>query len=227
MKVQISKKHLEIDKAQRNILLIVALATVITVFSLISSKALLSHAAYQRQVLNETNKTNAVLEENLKNSSLLVKHYEDVFIGKSPTNIIGGRNSDDPNTQPPDGNNARIVLDALPTSYDFPALVTSVSFILSNNNMSNPSISGTDQSVEVDSSPLDNPQPVPITITASGTGDYESVKKLVIDFERSIRPFDITNLTITGGENNLQVTVNMNTYFQPAKTLTIGSKEVR
>lgn len=227
MKLKISTKHLQIDKAQSTIVLVIALATVVTVFCLVSSKALLSQAAYQRKVLSETNQTKDKLEANIKAADSLVDNYNNVFIGNAPSNVIGGRNTDDAGAKPPDGTNSRIVLDALPTSYDFPALVTSVASILSNANMSSPNIAGTDQSTEVSSAPLADPQPVPINISVSGSSSYASVQQLVKDFERSIRPFDVMSITLSGGESQMQVNMNMNTYFQPAKDLSVVEKEVK
>lgn len=227
MKIKVSSKHLQIDKAQSRIVLAVTAATVVTVFCLMSSKALLSQAAYQRKVINETNITTKQLETNINNADKLVNHYEDVFIGKSVSNMIGGRNTDSPDAKPPDGTNARIVLDALPTSYDFPALVTSLSAIIKDANLSSPNITGTDQSSEISSSPSAAPQPVTITVNVGGTGNYESVNKFIQDLERSIRPFDISSLNLSGGENNLQINVIINTYFQPAKSMDIGKKEIR
>lgn len=227
MKLKISTKHLQIDKAQSRIILITAIASAITIFCLVSSKALLSQAAYQRKVLGETNKATTQLKENAKNANKLVSQYKESFIGNSPTNIIGGRNTDDGSANSQDGTNGRIILDALPTSYDFPALVTSVSSILEGAGLSSPNLGGSDQSLEIDSQPVASPQPVPININVSGNGTYTSVKKLVYDFERSIRPFDVTNLSISGGEDSMQVSLTLNTYFQPSKALTIGTKEIK
>jgi len=227
MKIKVSSKHLQIDKAQSKIVVAVTAATVVTVFCLMSSKALLGQAAYQRKVISETNKTTQQLLDNKKNADKLVNYYEDVFIGKSSTNIIGGRNTDKDDAVPPDGTNARIVLDALPTTYDFPALVTSLSALLRDANLSSPNISGTDQSTELSSAPSATPQVVTVTVNVSGTGNYSQVQKLITDLERSIRPFDITNLSLSGGENNLSLTAIVNTYYQPAKSMDIGKKEIR
>lgn len=208
-------------------MIVIAIATVVTVFCLTSSKALLSQASYQRQVLKATHDITTQLQNNTKTANTLITQYKAVFQGDGPTNIIGGKNTKEPTARPPDGDNARIVINALPTTYDFPALLTSVSSILSSANIQSPSIGGTDESSLADNQPKASPQPTTITINVGGTGTYASVQKLIKDFERSIRPFDVTNLTLSGGDSSLQVTMNMNTYFQPAKALTIDSKEIK
>jgi hypothetical protein len=226
MKIKISSKHIEIDKNQSTIILVIAIATIVTVFCLMSSRALLSKAAYQRKVINERQKSLTQLEKNVKDAQVFLGQYNNVFNGDSPKNIINGRNIKDPSAKPPDGSNPRIVLNALPTTYDFPALVTSLAFILSSNNISAPSIVGLDSSVTIDSKPSANPQPGIIPVSISGTTTYAGAEKLIKDLERSIRPFDATKLSLSGSGATV-VNLDVNTYFQPAKILTVTQKEVK
>lgn len=226
MKMKISKKHLEIDKAQSTIVGVIAAATIVTVFCLMSSRALISKAAYQNKVINERQKSSTQLEKNVKDAEVFLAQYNSVFNGDSPTNIIGGKNIKDLKAKPPDGSNPQIVLHALPTSYDFPALVTSLAYILDLNNINSPSIVGLDSSVTVDSKPSPNPQPGPIPLSISGTTTYGGAEKLIKDLERSIRPFDVTKLSISGS-GAIVVNLDANTYYQPAKSLTVTSKEVK
>src|SRR5439155_22125 len=135
-------------------------------------------------------------------------NYAQVFEGSDPANIIGGKNTTNTSAVPPDGDNGRIVLDGLPTSYDFPALITSVNNILSRDNITNPSIAGNDESLMLKSQPTGQPQPQTIKLSVSGTNSYAGVQRLIRDFERSIRPFDITNLQLTGNESQMSVTIN-------------------
>ncbi|HVO86107.1 MAG TPA: hypothetical protein VMT23_00025 [Candidatus Binatia bacterium] len=230
---KLNTKALQINKQQSSMMIIVAVATVITVFSLISAKTLLGQAAYQRRVINARHSSAQQLNDDIKNANTLVTQYNNVFIGTSDQNIIGHINHSTEVvngqtivTAPPDGDNGRIVTDALPTLYNFPALLTSVSKILSDDSIGSPSIGGTDQSTTADNSPSDKPAPIKIDLTISGSGTYSGSEKLIKDLERSIRPFDVTHLTLTGNESNLTVDLNVSTYYQPAKTVNITSKEI-
>jgi hypothetical protein len=71
------------------------------------------------------------------------------------------------------------------------------------------------------------PQPSNIDLTINGNGRYSDSQQLVKDLERSIRPFDITKLTLTGNQSNLTINLNVTTYYQPAKTVNITSKEIK
>lgn len=227
MKTKIPVKRLQINKAQSRLLMVIAIATILSVFFLVSTKTLLSQAAYQKRLIDTRRDAVKQLQENVKSANSLVQNYEQVFEGTSPTNLIGGRRDPAPNATPPNGTNARVVLNALPSSYDFPALITSVTKILNDNAISSPSISGTDESVTLVTDPEAEPQPQTVKLNVGGSGSYGNVQKLVTDLERSIRPFNISNLQIRGSDSQMFITMNVDTYFQPSKTLTIGTKEVK
>lgn len=205
---------------------VVGVAAVIVVFSLASTKVLLSQATYKRHIINARHNAVNALEQDLSRSDALKSQYQ-VFEGNNPVNIIGGRNTSDSGANPPDGDNSRIVLDALPSSYDFPALISSVSKILTNDGVNNPSIGGTDQSETIKSTATPKPQPIAIPLTISGSNTYTGIQILIRDLERSIRPFDISALNIQGTESTMSFGLTMNTYFQPAKTLNITDKAIQ
>jgi hypothetical protein len=227
MDLKISTKHLKIDKAQSTAIIVIVAASVVTIFCLISSKALISQANYQRRVLHARRDAVKKLNSNVTAANKLINYYNSVFEGNNPDNIIGGKNVTSAGAVPPDGDNARIVLDALPSKYDFPALITSVTNILNRDGITNPSIGSIDQSATIDSKPSVNPQSVIIQLTVSGSGNYGNIQTLVKDLERSIRPFDTVNVQISGSVTQMSISLNMNTYFQPAKTFTIEQKALR
>jgi hypothetical protein len=226
LKANLNTKRIQIDKAQSTILATVVVATILSVFCLTSSKVLLGQALYQRRVINAREASAKQLDTDVKDANTLTGQYN-VFLGSDSENIIGGRSDAGNSAVPPDGDNGQIVLDALPTTYDFPALLTSLSKILSSDGVGAQSIGGSDQAGTVDSTPTYNPQPANIDLTLSGASTYTGAKKLLTDLERSIRPFDVTHLTLGGNESNLVISLNLTTHYQPAKTLTIPSKEIK
>lgn len=221
-------KRGEISQAQSRIMIIVSVATIVTVFCLASSKALLSQAGYQRRLVNAQKASVKQLTANESAAKTLVDQYNNVFLDPNgATNIIGGRNDKSANAVAPDGDNARVVLNALPTTYDFAGLISSVAKIMSLNSITSPNITGTDDSAAASSTPSANPEPVQIKLSISGQGKYDNVKNLIKDFERSIRPFDVTNLQLNGTNNSMSFTAQLSTYYQPAKTLDTVTKKVQ
>jgi hypothetical protein len=227
MKVQdFVNRSLKDDKSESKLVITVAVAVVITVFCLVSSKTLFSQAAYNKRVLDARRAALDRLNSNVEAANTLVAQYQ-IFQTGSSTNIIGGKNSTDPNLQPPDGDNARLVLNALPSRYDFPALISSMTKILDNNRVTTQLIDAKDESKDVTSEPSAKPKAETITLKVEGTADYNALRALVRDFERSTRPFDITNIDIRGSDANMAFNLTMNTYFQSALTLTLSMKEIK
>ncbi len=218
--------RVRISQVQSNIFVITAVATAICVFSLVSAKALLSQASYQRKVLHERRVALSILSTDKTAAGTLIAQYQQVFENSDPTNVIGGKNDSSTSAVPPDGDNARIVLDSLPTSFDFPALISSVSAILSDDAISSPAINGTDQGSSTAPTSSVNPAPIPIQLSIGGNGSYANIQRVINDLERSTRPFDITNLQLSGSAGSMTFNVQATTYYQPARSFNLTTKAV-
>lgn len=222
-RLNFSTKRLQIDKANTRIVVIIALAAMLTTFSLVASNALLSQSSYQARVIAEKENAAAQLVTNRQNVDSLKSAYL-AFVG-TQENIIGG---DSQAVGDKHGDNAKIILDALPSRYDFPALTSSIEKLMDDHNFRVENITGTDDELlqtEQTSSP--SPAPVEIPFQLSVSSDYNSLKRLVEVFELSIRPMHITALTFSGNTEATQLVISAKTYYQPARSLDITTKEVR
>lgn len=223
-KQKISAKHLAIDKANAQMVAVVAIAAFVSIFCLVAAKTEVSQNRYQARVTSAKQKAHAQLQKNLKNFDALAVSYG-AFDGTS-TNVIGGNVKGSGDN---DGSNSKIILDALPSSYDFPALTASIEKILGDQGLTVSSITGTDDQINQQtniSSP--NPQPVEMPFSFSvSNANYDSVGKLVNALQNSIRPIQIDSLVIGGGSSNMTVTVTGHTYYQPAKNVSITKKVIK
>lgn len=216
-----SIKHLQIDKANRSLVLITATCAVIFTFSLVASRALLSQRGYQGRVIKEKTIAAKQLKANVAAVESLDEAYK-AFVG-TQENVIGGSVSGQGDR---DGDNAKIVLDALPSRYDFPALTASLEKLLSEGGHRINSITGTDD--ELNQSALaSSGQPIEIPFQVSITGGYETTLTLFDVLDRSIRPFQVTTISMSGTTNSLTMVVSAKTYYQPEKTLGITTKDVQ
>jgi Tfp pilus assembly protein PilO len=217
-------KRALIDKANTRIVVYVSVAAFILVFSLVAAKTLVGQAAYQNRVIGAKRVAVNQLKTDISTTTQLKTAY-DAFTNTTQ-NVIGG----DPNgSGSQDGSNAKIVLDALPSTYDFPGLTTSLENLLTNQNgITINSISGTDNEASQGSNQLSpTPQPSPIPFTISVTGSYGSIQNVISTFERSIRPIQIQTLSLNGSGNSIMMTITAQTYYQPAKTFNIGKETVK
>ncbi len=220
-KLQISTKRILIDKTNSRIVIYTSIAAFMVVFTLVASKTLISQAMYQNRVISAKRTAVLQLKTDIASTSNLVTAYK-AFVS-TPQNVIGG----DPNGNgPKDGDNGKIVLDALPSKYDFPALATSLESLLTSQNVQIQSISGTDQEIAQQSDQSSsNPQPVAMPFQISVSGDYQSIQNLIAAFNSSIRPFQIQTILMSGNDSNMTLTMTAQTFYQPEKIFSV-SKEV-
>ncbi|MDB5184313.1 MAG: uncharacterized protein JWN38_121 [Candidatus Saccharibacteria bacterium] len=224
-RLEFSTKKLELDKSNTQMVIVVAVASFISIFCLIAAQGFLSQNNYNAKVIDAKAKTNDRLKDNIKAASKLTQSYAK-FVKANP-NVLGGDSTS--NTADNGGDNARLVLDALPSTYDFPALTSSIEKLAENGNLKLTSITGTDDEVAQqtnDSSPAPVPVAMPFTFTVSNAS-YSSVQQLMNTLDSSIRPIQLDAFTLTGASDNMQITINAHTYYQPAKNLNITKKDVK
>lgn len=216
-------KHLQLSKAQTTTFVVTAVAVFLVVFTFVAAKSLLSQSSFQGKVIDGKQKALDQLKSNQKTAKQLADSYQ-AFVGTTQ-NAIGG----DPNgSGPQDGNNAKLVMDALPGKYDFPALTSSLEKIISGQSMSIKSIAGQDDQInQQDNTSSATPKPVNMPFSITASGNYGQVQSLVGQFEHSIRPFQIQTLDIKGDQSNLTVSITAQTYYQPSKNFNIKTEVVK
>ena len=224
IKPQFSTKRALITKANSTMVIVVAAASFITVFSLIASKALLSQHAYQARVTTEKEKAVKQLKANISAVQNLQNSYQALV--STSENVLGGNPKGQGDR---DGDNAKIILDALPSKYDFPALATSLEKLLNSPNYKIDSITGIDDEVnqQANDKGSASPSPVDIPFQVSVTGSYGSMKTLIQTLEASIRPIQVQALDFTGTDSTMHVSITAKTFYQPEKNLTIDTKVVK
>lgn len=219
----LSVKHLQISRANLMIVIVVSVACFVTVFSLVASFSLLGQRNYQAKVIGTKEKAKQQLEQNIAARDQLVSQYK-LFVN-TPTNIIGGNATGAGDRS---GDNARIVLDALPSKYDYPALVSSIEKLVSINNLSVSGISGTDDELaQAAVTASATPAPVDMPFTVSFEGNQASVQNFFTSLVNSIRPIQVQQVSVTGSDSRLSVTVLAKTYYQPEKILEIKNEVVK
>jgi Tfp pilus assembly protein PilO len=211
-----------IGKANNTIVAVTAGACFIVVFSAVASMTLVGQLQYQNKVISAKRHARDTLKADIEATKTLTTSYQ-TFTSTSQ-NILGGS----PTGQgAQDGDNAKIILDALPAKYDFPALATSLEKIVSNEAVKINSIGGTDDSLNTQNTSLSaSPQAIAMPFKVTVSGDYQHVQNVVSAFERSIRPIQIQQISISAAsQNDITLDIIAQTYYQPGKDLKI-SKQV-
>jgi hypothetical protein len=217
-----SLKQIQIDKSSSVTFAVVAIAIFLTLFSLLSAKALYSRLKYQNKVIASSQTAlNQLKSDNVAVNQLSSSYNK--FITTSP-NLIGGSLT---GTASNDGNNAKIVLDALPSEFDFPAEAANFEALIGGNGITVGGVAVTDVSGDAGTGTApagSSATPIPVNFTIMGAlPDIENALTTVQD---SIQPVQIQTMMISGDQSALNIAVTGQTYYQPAKHFTIGSQEI-
>jgi hypothetical protein len=216
-------KRALIGKANSTMVIATTAAAFIFIFAAVAGKSLVGQMSYQNKVIAAKKTALEQLNTNLQARDSLQDSYNS-FVAENP-NMLGG-NSDGEAEK--DGDNATLILDSLPSAYDFPALTTSLEKLITAQNLTILGIVGTDQEATEganQSSPA--PQAVAMPFQIDVTGSYQSVQALTDQFQRSIRPFHILTMELSGDEGAMNAIFGAQTYYQPGKTLNIKEEVVQ
>jgi hypothetical protein len=218
-----SLKQIKIDKANTVMLVSVAVAAFVVMFSLIASRDLVSQYSYQNRVIGAKRTAVNKLKTDVVSANKLEVSYES--LENQPLNILGQNPSGSGQNN---GDNAKVILDALPSQYDFPGLISSLSNTLSNQGFTISSISGSDLGSGLASStPIGRPSPVQIPFNLAASGTYASIQQLVSILQLSIRPVIIQQISLTGTDSSMSASIRAYTYYQPGVNFSLGSEVVK
>lgn len=211
----LSGKHVLVDKANTTVIVAAAVATAIVVFAIFASIELVNKISYQNKVIGHRNVAAEQLEENVESVEKIQVAYSS-FDG-SVESLIGTSDK-----------NSKVVLDSLPSKYDFPAFATSLEFLILNAGLTIDSITGTDDEVAAEVSSI-NPVTIEIPFEISATGTYDQAVTLLGDIQRSIRPINITSIEVSAEGEGDQVSVSIiaKSYYQPTKELGVNEQVVK
>lgn len=216
-------KRALIGKANSTIVITTGVAAFLIVFCAVASKTLIGQAMYQSRVISAKKSALSTLKGDLSARDALVASYKS-FVG-TPQNILGGNPT---GVGEKDGDNAKIILDALPSKYDFPALATSLEKLVTSEGLIVMNITGTDEEItQAANQSSATPQAVAMPFQIQVSGSYQSVRGLVSDLERSIRPFQVLKVELSGQEGSMTATIDAQTYYQPEKDLNIRTEVVK
>lgn len=212
-KVEKSTKHAQIEKTNSMMLIMIGVAAAVFSFTVVATISFGRRLSYQAKVINTRVDAEKQLKANLAAVEKLVTAYES--FDSATTSVLGTKDK-----------NSKIILDALPSKYDFPALTASIEKILKlTGGVTSVSLVGSDLEATAEQNSI-NPKPVEIPISITGTASYDTIQLLVANLQKSIRPFKISKISFSGNQSAMNFTITMATYYMPEKNLEIPLKEV-
>jgi len=203
-----------IKKAGSSIFISVAIASVILAFSIVSLRFMFSQMQYNSRVHAAKEESRDTLSKNISKAAALEASYEQLDL------------SDNLLLDQGDKMNSDVVLDALPSRYDFPALVASMNKLANESGVKLVGFGGDDLEVEaIATQPL--PEPQEIIFTLSVDGNYSLIENFVKNLDNTIRPMHVEKMRLSGTDSDMTATFNLITYYQPVVDLNLHTRIIK
>jgi Tfp pilus assembly protein PilO len=200
----VSRRSL-VDKGTKAVFVATIVASVVLSFSIVMFRTFSEQRAYNSKVIAGKEKARDNLLVNEKAAKKLSLDF--IELEKNPLA------------------NSKLALNALPTKYDFPAVAASVEKIIIDGGYKLESFRGED--IIENSQDSSSPKPKEIAFQVEISGNYESIKKFTDDMLRSIRPFKITKMEVSGVDNKMTANYKITTYYQNPVVLEFPTKVVK
>ena len=224
------RKRQQIANANRMMFLWIAGVSVVVGIAVVASIFLVQKAMFNEKVLSEKSKTARVLEQNNRAVSELEDQVRVLNTNESLKRLMVAGES-----QP-----VQVVLDALPADANSSAFGASLqNTFLTGNGITLESLtvdpvfgvevaSGTEGQAVATTDGSGSDQIITFSFIVSTTSDNaDALKNLLVKLESSIRPIDMTKVTIEAQRDRLNLRVDGRTYYQPSQTIDLTEKVVK
>lgn len=216
-------KRRQIDSANKTMFLWVAIAAIVVSFAIVGIQFIYRQFDANNKVLAAKYKASGTLSDNLDNVDAL-KENVSKLVGNQ--NLTASRNQENEN-------NLQVVLDALPTKSDVSAFGGAIQQVIAPqsgvtlesldapNDEGGVTEDGSTEATTSDSGAVE--QRYSLTVI----GSYQSIQSFLQNVEKTIRPVRITTMTVSGTDNTLRASIELVTYYQPEKNVSIKQEAVR
>ena len=222
------RKRQQISNANRTMFAWVAAVSAVVGIAIVGSILLYQKAAFNERVLSVKDKTVSTLRENNKVVPDLEDKIRQMNTNQALKDSMGANQ-----TQP-----IRVVLDALPSEANSPALGSSLQTKFLNDPALRIESLSVDPVVGVESQTSSNVQDASSSSTSANEitfrfavsvdiNNANALKELLQRLERSIRAIDITSLKVEAQSNRLLLSVEGRAFYEPAKTVQLQEKAVK
>lgn len=221
------RKRQQISKANQTMFLSIAGVSVIVGFCLVLVIFLVQQIWFGEKIIAEKNHTVSILQKNLDTVDELKDNIRVLNTNEALKSVR--LNDTDSALQP--------VLDALPADANSTAMASSLQTKLLSGvfgviieSLKVDPVSGveiaSDGTTAADSSdPLSHTIGFSFTVS-TGAKNQEGLRQVLLNIEKSIRPFNITNLAVEGQGSRVVMTATGVGYYEPAQTVQLTDKVV-
>ncbi len=212
---KLGKRQL-VERAEKNVFLWVAGASVIVVICAIAAIFLGRQLLFNQKIISHRNETAKTLKNNVTNMKQLSSELQKLLAN---SDLLSAKSR-------PDETSLEVVFDALPTTGDSATLSNSLlTHIVTPASINIDALTAGTSGEVAAADPTamagtpasgtgSTPAPQALPFTVSATGGIPNTKQLLLNLERSIRPMKITQLRIQAAQDGqLSTRINGETYY--------------
>lgn len=221
------KKRQQIIAANKMIFVWITIASIVVSLSVVVGQFLVRQMLFNQKIISAKSQTVSVLDKNLKVAPELETAVKSLTA--DPALSKARANSND--------NSLRVVFDALPVTEDQSALAASLQNIVlaksnvavSNLTLSQASSMSTGGTTATSSSASPIPSGAQKTVFSFAVdGSYDDIKQMLLDMERTIRPLNVTSMTVDkSAKGLLHAEIAGDTYYTPSMTVQLSKKTIK
>lgn len=212
--IHIISKKAKIKQSSKTVFLTTMIAAAVVAFSLSFLNVLYGQWRFNERLHAEKEMVRDLLEDNIANAKELKQSFNAL---EASAPIIPGQD---------DRPNSTVILDALPSRYDYPALASSISELAARSSVELLNFNGDDDEVDAIEKSV-RPEEQEIEYTINVQGDYTSILGFIANVENSIRPITLEKMSLSGSTAEMRATFAMITYYQPSVDLNITERTFR
>lgn len=220
-----ARKREQITSANKTVFLWTMIASAAISLCLVVGYFLVKEALFNHEVYKAKIETLSTLDANIENAAELEKNVKNL-IANGDLAKVKAKDSD---------SNYKVVLDALPVTNDSTVLGSSLlQEILPKSGVRVDTLT----TISDDGEPIIDEETgevagsgdgsevstIPFNITVRG--DYSQIQNMLEDLELSIRPMNITKITVQGSDKSLQAVVSGQSYYSSSKSVQLGTQKV-
>lgn len=220
------RKRQQIENTNKRIFIWLAVSSIIISFCIVALQFLVKEFMFNQKVIGIKSDTNQQLIKNVTAAAQLKSNINELIADTNLSSVMTQTNN-------AKASNLNAILDALPTAGDATGFANSLqTVVLTRSGVSlrelGTNLEGTELTPEDASVSNEVTQPVSLPFKASFSGSYVDTQKALTDLAHVIRPISLTQLSIRSDDNNqLQVTIDGQTYYLPARTVEVKTKVLK
>ena len=210
-----------IEATSRNVFMWVVIASVVLVTTVVVLFFLFKQFKFNNQVIKAENTAVKTLRDNITQYDLLKKQVDKLVASDALSSVRNASSSD----------NLQVVLDALPATSDSTGFAASLQNIIapsSGVSLESIIIPGTTSvsatANETQQTVASTPQEIAYQVEV--VGSYAAIQDFITKLEKTIRPVSIEMLDLSGTDNMLRASLQLKTYYQPEKNISITKKAI-